>query len=726
MVTPPPEAPSSQGRRPVEPDLADLARAHGVAVEYWDQAGRYRAVSAETVLAVLAALGVDGSTPESRWLAWEQLRERPWRRMLPPVFVARQGRPARTWVHVEHGAPVVAWVDLEGGGRRDLVQLDHWVEPREIDGRLVGEAAFEIPADLPLGWHTLYAASYGVEGSCPLVMTPDRLSLPDGMAGRQTWGLMAQLYSLRSRRSWGLGDLVDLAELARWSATAGAGFVLVNPLHAASPAPPMTPSPYLPATRRFANPVYLRPEAVPEYADLSAADRARVDLLAGDCRAMNATADLLDRDRVWAAKREALALIHAVPLRPDRRAEYVAYVEREDPGLTDFASWTAFAEEWGGDPADWPEDVRDAVPQRVAAERERLAGRVDFHRWLQWQCDSQLAGAQRVAREAGMPAGIVHDLAVGVHPEGSDAWALRDVLAAGVSVGAPPDMYNQVGQDWSQPPWRPDALADAAFVPYRDMLRTLLRHAGGIRIDHVLGLFRLWWVPKGMPPNEGTYVAYDHEALVGILCLEAHRAGAFVVGEDLGTVEAWVQDLLADRGVLGTSILWFEMTEDGRPRPPQDWRPLCLASVTVHDLPPTAGYLAGEHVRVRDRLGLLTRPVDEEWAAHEQEVALWTDALRAEGLVGSSPDEVVPEEDLVAALHRYVARSPSALVGVAVPDLVGDHRPQNQPGTDQEYPNWRVPQCDGEGRPVLLEDLESGPVAARAAALIAAVSGSRP
>jgi 4-alpha-glucanotransferase len=302
-----------------------------------------------------------------------------------------------------------------------------------------------------------------------------------------------------------------------------------------------------------------------------------------------------------------------------------------------------------------------------------------------------------------------------VHPEGADAWALRDVLAKDVAVGAPPDMYNQMGQDWSQPPWRPDALAEQAFIPYRDMLRTVLRHAGGIRIDHVLGLFRLWWIPRGMPADQGTYVRYDHNALVGILALEAQRAGAVVIGEDLGTVEAWVQDLLRDRGILGTSILWFEKDEQDLPLAPERWRELTLASVTTHDLPPTAGYLDGEHVRLRDELGLLTTTYDEELASHERDLAAWLHALRERGLIGADADT----DSVVEGLHRYLAQSPSRLLAISLADAVGDRRAQNQPGTDQEYPNWRVPLCDAAGSPVLVEDLGAVPLLARLVATVA-------
>jgi 4-alpha-glucanotransferase len=292
-------------------------------------------------------------------------------------------------------------------------------------------------------------------------------------------------------------------------------------------------------------------------------------------------------------------------------------------------------------------------------------------------------------------------------------------MARGVTVGAPPDAFNQQGQNWSQPPWRPDRLAAAGYTPYRDMLRTVLRHSGGIRVDHVLGLFRLWWVPEGRSAADGTYVRFDHEALVGILALEAHRAGGLVVGEDLGTVEPWVRDYLASRGILGTSILWFEQNwEQRRPLPPESWRELCLATVTTHDLPPTAGYLAGEHIRIRAELGLLTRPLDEERRIDAEERQAWLALLVERGWLAADATE--DEEAVVVALHRALAATPSRLLGVALTDAVGDRRAINQPGTNEEYPNWQVPLADGSGRPVLLEALIGS---TRAATLATAVGG---
>ena len=370
----------------------------------------------------------------------------------------------------------------------------------------------------------------------------------------------------------------------------------------------------------------------------------------------------------------------------------------------------------GADWHDWPAGLRHPGLPEVAAFRKGHGEAVERHRWLQWLLDEQLATAQASARRAGMAVGVMHDLAVGVHHAGADAWVLQDTFAEGIHVGAPPDEFNQVGQDWSQPPWRPDRLVETAYAPYRELIAALLRHGGALRIDHIIGLFRLWWVPEGASPDQGTYVRYDHEALVGILALEAHRAGALVVGEDLGNVEPSARAYLAERGILGTSLLWFERDAAGRPLPAQKWRECSLASVTTHDLPPTAGYLAGEHVEVRDRLGLLTRPVVEERAADEADRAAWLDVLRDEGVlaVGAGTEETV------TALYRYLTRTPARLLAVALTDLVGDRRTQNQPGTTDEYPNWRVPLSGPDGRPVLLEDVMAAHRPADLAAMLTA------
>lgn len=520
----------------------------------------------------------------------------------------------------------------------------------------------------------------------------------------RSWGFAVQLYSLRSRQSWGHGDLADLADLATWSATdLGAHFVLINPLHAAGPLPPLSASPYLPMSRRFTSPLYLRVEDIPEYASLTAGDRVRIDSLAAPLRARNATSELLDRDAVWRAKRAALEIIYRQPLSLARQAQFDAYQAREGQDLADWALWCALAEIHGPDWRTWPPQLRAVRNAEVSAERGRLASQVQFHAWLQWLAEGQLAAAQQAARAAGMRIGIIRDLAVGCHPGGADAWAWRDVLVEGVSVGAPPDEFNQLGQDWNQPPWHPERLAERGYAPLADLIGAGLRHAGGLRVDHVMGLLRLWWVPTGLSPDQGTYVRYDHQAMVGQLTGQAAAAGALAIGEDLGTVDDWIRDYLAGRGVLGTSMMWFERGPDGAPLPPGKWRRNCLAMVGTHDVPPIAAFVTGEQVDLRFRLGLLTRSYQAERAEAESAVAAWRDALAAEGLVpaGRMPG---PAEFTVAC-YAFLARTPALLIGVSLADAVGDRRPQNIPGTTDEYPNWRVPLCDGEGRAVSLDDL---------------------
>jgi 4-alpha-glucanotransferase len=692
------------------PSLVELAGRFGIATDYEDWAGRRVGVPETTLVAVLAALGVAAGTELQRSAALTAHHRAYWSRSLPPTILGRAGTQTSFWVHVTHGHPAEVWVQLEDGTvRTGIRQVDNFTAPFDLDGRSIGEASFVLPGDLPLGYHRVHLRSGHEEASAALIVTPGWLGLPERLGGRRAWGLATQLYSVRSRQSWGVGDLSDLTDLAVWSAsTHGAGYVLVNPLHAAAPTKPMEPSPYLPTSRRFVNPLYLRVEAIPEFVYLR--KRRRVWRLRDDVQRHANSVDAIDRDTAWAAKRAALDLVYRVPRTAGRELAYAAFCAREGAALDNFATWCALAEEYGGDWHQWPESLQHPDADGVAEFVAEHAKAVDFHRWLQWQLDEQLAAAQSQAVAAGMSLGIMHDLAVGVHPDGADSWALQDVLALGVTAGAPPDEFNQLGQDWSQPPWRPDRLEEQEYQPFRALIRTVLRHAGGLRIDHIIGLFRLWWIPQGETPTQGTYVRYDHEAIIGIVALEAYRAAALVVGEDLGTVEPWVRDYLRDRGVLGTSILWFELDRDGnatggRPLPAERWREYCLSSVTTHDLPPTAGYLANEHVRLRDSLGLLTRPVDEELAAAKTERAAWIAELRRLGMLSKHADE----EQTILALYQYLGRTPSRLLGVALTDAVGDRRTQNQPGTTDEYPNWRVPLSGPDGHPVMLEDVSTSP-----------------
>ncbi len=683
---------------PLGEELARLAALHGVAVSYQPSPDRTVTASAAAVTRVLAALGVDASGPEAVRAALAareaDLRER----LLPPTVVCWSGSPCEPLAALPEGTALR--IETEQG------------EIREVQDGQDAQAGVE---GLPHGVHLLTAtapASDGRTARAHLVVAPPRLPTPPG----RSYGLLVQLYSLLSRRSWGMGDLGDLGELAGWAGrTLGAGFVQVNPLHAAVPGAPTDPSPYRPSSRRFPDPVHLRVEDVPEFAYADDDTRALLERAARLREAVLDKGELIDRDAVWALKREALELLARVPLGPGRRAAYDDVLPEQGRALEDHATWCALAEVHGGEWSRWPEGLRDPRSAETARARRELTDRVDFHSRLAWLTDTQLAAAQRAAREAGMPVGIVHDLAVGVHPGGADAWAQQEYFAAGMSVGAPPDAFNARGQDWGLPPWRPDRLAASGYAPYRRLLQGLFRYAGALRIDHVMGLFRLWWIPQGEPPTEGAYVRYDAEAMLAVLVLEASRAGAVVIGEDLGTVEPGVREALRERGVLGTSVLWFERdwAGDGGPLPPESWRADCLATATTHDLPSTAARLTGEHVELRDRLGLLTRPAATERAEAAADTAEWLALLTSLGLLGegagAGAGDPASEEAEVQAVHRFLGRTPARMIGVWLPDGVGDRRPQNLPGTWDQYPNWRLPIADADGRPVPLEDLTSSP-----------------
>ncbi|MFB7554980.1 4-alpha-glucanotransferase [Streptomyces brevispora] len=729
--------------------LSRLAALHGVATSYSPSADVTVPVPDGTVVAVLAALGVDAATPEALRKALAAAESAAGSRLLPPTLVVWTGEPLpRALTALPPGTELTVRPEEAGSApparmRTPAGDTDPAVSgapgpanglangapgpanglangapgpanglangaPGPADGPVGGAPVPGWWAEPPLGVHrlTVRAPERPVE-SCTLVVAPAGVPQPPS----RSHGFLVQLYSLLSARSWGMGDLGDLADLASWSGRSlGAGFVQVNPLHAAVLGSPTDPSPYRPSSRRFPDPVHLRIESVPEYGH--APDRAALDDLrrrAGELSdAVLDKGALINRDAVWELKRQALAILVEVPLTPGRRAAYCDFLAEQGQALEDHALWCALAEVHGSDWHNWPPALRDPRSRETARARAALLDRIDFHCRLAWLTDTQLADAQRAARDAGMAVGIVHDLAVGVHPGGADSWAQQDAFAHGMSVGAPPDAFNARGQDWGLPPWRPDVLAASGYAPYRGLLRGILGRAGALRIDHVMGLFRLWWVPEGRPPAEGTYVSHDAEAMLAVLVLEAHRAGAVVMGEDLGTVEPGVREALARRGVLGTSVLWFERdwSGTGRPLAPEDWREGCLATATTHDLPSTAARLTGDHVTLRHRLGLLARPLDQERMEARADTVEW---LRVLLRLGVLPEGGGDEEAAVRAVHRFLLRTPARMTGVWLPDTIGDRRPQNLPGTWDEYPNWRLPIADAEGHPVTLEELAASP-----------------
>ncbi|MGI8696812.1 MAG: 4-alpha-glucanotransferase, partial [Mycobacteriales bacterium] len=423
---------------------------------------------------------------------------------------------------------------------------------------------------------------------------------------------------------------------------------------------------------------------MPEFRSAGARTRERVLALAGP--AVAASAELIDYDEVWRAKRAALEL-----LVPDRSA--LRQLTGEDAGRGEFALFCTLAEEHGPDWRRWPAALRDPASAAVGEAAGRLADRVGLHAWIQLRCAEQLADVQAAAASSGLRAGVIHDLPVGVDPAGADAWAMQDALAGGVTVGAPPDVFNQRGQDWGLPPWRPYRLAATGYAPLRDVVHRCLAHADGLRVDHVAGLWRLWWVPSGSTPDRGSYVRYDADAMLAVLAIEAERAGATVIGEDLGTVEPVVTETLHDKGMASSAVLWFQRPGDevaGPLQPAAAWPAPAMASISTHDLPTAAGFLRAEHVRVRAALGQLACSEADELAAAAADRRDVLDLLAAEGLLpagSGGADAAEPsEEDLIVAMHVLLARTPCRLAMVALTDVLGDARQPNLPGTVDEYP----------------------------------------
>ena len=517
-------------------------------------------------------------------------------------------------------------------------------------------AATTTSADLPLGYHRLVKSD---GDDMPLIVSPGACVPPP----LRQWGWALQLYSLRSGSSWGMGDLGDLARFGRWCSEVGAEVLMVNPLHAVMPVEGQQPSPYFPSSRCFRNPIYLDVPAVPGARQL---DDLGDYLQRGE--ALN-SAPLIERDRIYELKMEALEQIWSAGPEP----AFERWMAERGEALLAYATYASLVEAHAAGPSEWPADV--AAGERTAIEAWRAAHeeRIRFHGWLQWLLERQL-------EQASGATGVINDLAIGVDPEGADAWLWGDAFATGVTVGAPPDEFNLAGQNWGLPPFDPWKLRAQGYAPFIETIRSAMRHSAGMRIDHVMGMFRLYWIPEGNTPAQGTYVRYPYEDLLNIVALESHRAGAFVVGEDLGTVEDLVREQMEQRNMLSYRLLWFE--ED----PPERFPAPALAAVSNHDVPTIAGLWTGEDLKHMESLGLEVNVEGTE--AQLERLREWT---------GLEPD--APVEQVIAAIYELLARAPSAVIMATLEDTLGMVERPNLPGTTEERPNWSIP------LPLLLEDI---------------------
>ena len=489
----------------------------------------------------------------------------------------------------------------------------------------------------------------------PRVRRPKLPSEPCAPPPERAWGWAIQLYALRSRESWGIGDLADLRRFGRWSRRRGASIVLLNPLGAQTPTLPYQPSPYYASSRRFRNILYLRVEEI-EGAASCEPELAPLRTAAQELNQQR----LIDYDQVFQLKLKALEHIFEAAPQP---AGLAAYLRRHGRALHDFATFNAIAEERGAAWRSWPDYLRHPSNDGVEPSRRRLADRIAFHEWQQFHVDRQLT---RAAREIG----IVTDVPVGFASDGFDAWRWQDLLAPGMRVGAPPDEFFRDGQDWGCPPFNPWKLSDAHWEPFIDAIRSAAAHAAGVRLDHVMGLFRLFWIPDGMTAAQGAYVRYPAATLLALLANESRRAHAFVVGEDLGLVQPTVRKHLRQRGSLSYRLLWFEGSE------PQRWPRDAVAAVGTHDLPTVAG------------IWTLTEP--EHRLHHLREKLVNMTHL---------PDATTPV-DIAVTAYTALARGRPRIVLASLEDALGVNERPNVPGTTTEFPNWRL------ALPTSLEEIE--------------------
>jgi 4-alpha-glucanotransferase len=698
----------ADGPAPHDSARAGLAAALGIVPEYHDVGGQLHRLGDATRERLLAALGFPSPDDATAQRHLEALHAANAARALAPTCVTVRQAPGTPLTVGFRGAPesdvaYTLWWRGEGDAAEMMAAEGH----AHTDA--TGATSIVLP-DLapPLGYHDLRLALQDAQGAREstqrLIVVPPQCAAPqDVLRGERVVGLTANLYTVRSARNWGVGDLGDLRTLTRFAHEAGAAFVGVNPLHALRNADGDV-SPYSPISRVFRNVLYLDVEAVPELADAPEARALLASPAMQDAIAALRAGARVDYAGVMACKRPVLEALHrafrARPAGDVRRAAYERWVAAQGEGVQRFALFTALDEHfrpqgYGWWP-EWPAEVRDPQADGIAGFRRLHADRIDFHRWCQFELDRQLAAVAAEGRALGLPIGLYEDLAIGASGAGSDVWSEPDLFLRDVSVGAPPDPLGPEGQNWGLPPVDPRRLRARGYDFWITLVRGALRHAGALRIDHVLGLFRQFWIPQGMSGAEGAYVRFPAHDLLGILALESTRAGALVVGEDLGTVPPEVPPALARWGVLSSKVLVFEREGDGAFRAPRAYPRMALATANTHDLAPLAGFWSGRDIARRREVGLLRDDAEQQAAAEERardRVALLR-LLVDEALLPPEVLEVdaatLDEARVRAAVHALLRRTPSWLAGLSLDDLVGEAEPVNVPGVGPEqFPAWQ-------------------------------------
>lgn len=681
--------------------LRTLAERAGIISEYVDQIGREtRQTTDETRVRLLAALGIDGSSETAARKALKRL-DADEQRPLQPVRVVSSAE-------VMNGKAMLTLPNRQKKKTEWQLEIEredgrNSVESGTVKSGGIGE--IRIPADLPEGYHLLKMAVHGGAGDHDLeqslVVVPAHCPSATRLAGRHgAFGLTANLYAVRSGQNWGIGDFTDLGNLLGWAGVSGAAFVGVNPLHALRNRGGDI-SPYSPISRVYRNVAYINVDRVPELME-SAEARSLIGSQAFTTELVRLRASsAVEYERVMALKRPVLEALHRTfsairaTAASSRTDEYEEYLRQEGEPLRSFATWVALQEHferldgrvsW----QEWPEALRDPRSAEVQVFREANAEVVDLHCFMQFLLDEQLESAAMQGQAAGLGIGLYQDLAIGTAPNGSDTWLMPELFVRGASVGAPPDDYSVEGQNWGLPPLHPHRLREQAYRYWIDLVRASMRHSGALRIDHVMGLFRQFWVPEGRPGSEGAYVRFPSEDLLGILALESTRANALVVGEDLGTVPPDVPPALERWQILSSRVLYFEREGDGGFKPAASYERRSLATATTHDMPTIAGHWKGRDIELREKVGMLTSPEEREKAENQRRHERWmlVQRLIAEGLLPNY-SEPPNELELRRAVHEFLCRTPAALVGLSLDDLVGEVEPVNVPGVGSDrFVSW--------------------------------------
>jgi 4-alpha-glucanotransferase len=661
----------------------------GIETQHTDALGVIHQPDAETLAAMVAAFGLPPE-PERAAAALADMR-----RAAPLGLDPLQIVPAEAPVLPFELREPIAWrLALEDGGAAE----GRWQS---------GGGPLRLPGDMPLGYHRLELDAGGATATVTVAAAPAACYLPPALQpGARSWGLTTQLYGLRGGRGWGMGDFTDLADLCRTVGSLGAGTVGINPLHALFASEPRHSSPYSPSSRSQLDYLYTDPAAVPGFAD-----DPEIRVLAPEAALANVRrSELVDHAGVAALKRPVLEALFRrfrdidLKKRTKQGRAFRAFQRDGGRALAAFATFEALHEERNGAHGqfswrDWPKPLRDPHSSAVAEFAKAHKERVEFFQFLQWQADTQLGAAAAAGRAAGLALGLYRDLAVGVNPNGAEAWADQELVVPGMAIGAPPDPLSRAGQDWGLAPINPLALRQRGFQPFIAALRANMRHAGVLRIDHVMALARLYWVPAGRSAVAGAYVRYPFAELLRLAALESHRHGCAVVGEDLGTVPSGFRETMRDANVLSYRVVMFERRQDGNFIPPGDYPPLAAASAATHDLATLKGFWLGRDIAWRQRLQLYPDAEAEKADIADRHTARWQllEALAREGLMASERfGEFLPQQakpiytaELGAAILAFLARSRARLMLVQLEDVAGEEEQANLPGTSDAHPNWR-------------------------------------